>query len=131
MFERYQDPHETLLPKLDAGENREPVFGSLRLDLETREAFVENKSVELTKSEYQILWLLVRANGNIVSSEEIENFLYEDISDDQDGPLHNIIPVFLTRIRKKLDPLTEGKVKIGTFRGVGYFLEHTTNNESN
>ena len=123
MFERYQDPHETLLPKLEAGKNREASFGPLRLDLESKKAFVGNESVKLTNAEYQVLWLLVRANGAIVSSGEIENFLYEDIPEDKDIPLHNTVQVFLSRIRNKLDPLTDGRIKLSTFRGIGYFIE--------
>ena len=123
MFERYQDPRETLLHKLEAGVDREPTFGPLSLRREDRTIHIEENSAKLTSFEYQILWILVRAQGGMVSQSEIERFLYEERPEDEDLPLSNSVQQLVTRIRKKLESLSAGTIGVSSIYKQGYFLD--------
>lgn len=123
MFEKYQDPRETLLYKLDAGTDKEPTFGPLSLHLENRTASVGEKEIKLTPTEYQILWILVRAQGGVVSEAEIESFLHEHKPEDRDLPLTNAIASNVTRVRRKLEEFEGENMTIGNVKELGYFLE--------
>lgn len=107
--------------KLRAGEARRAEFGPIWLDLNTRSLRVagSDKSESLDPSEYQILWLLVRANGNRITEQEIMDFIYEE---DKNYPDSNILNQRILRIRKKLEELTGGKVVIDTQRRSGWTL---------
>lgn len=115
----------TLLQKLDAGINRKPVFGSVSLDIENQTvcATETGKSAYLTKSEFQVLWLLIRAQGNIITADEITEFLHEDDPDNQDLPLSNSIDVFVSRIRNKLNSIGGEHMRVVHQRGLGLFVE--------
>jgi two-component system OmpR family response regulator len=111
--------------KLEAGENRRAEFGPISLDLNTRTLKVDNSPAQenLSPQQYQILWLLVRAQGAIINEQEIMDFLHEDCPDDKDLPLGNGITVQIARLRKKLDSLTKGDVIIENIENRGWFLE--------
>jgi len=91
------------------------VFGPLLIDTAARQAFLEDKALELTGFEYNALELLARKAGEVVSKTELTEHLY-DQDFDRDS---NVIEVFIARLRKKLDP--QGGLKpIATVRGQGY-----------
>ena len=123
MFERIPDPRENFLHKLEPGTAREPVFGSLALDKENQEVVIGENRQRLSPFEYQILWILVRAQGRPVTKPEIENFLYENIPDHKDLPLSNSLEVYMTRLRKILKSAGGDDLQISNDKGYGYFLE--------
>lgn len=78
----------------------------------------ENGSeVELTKNEYQILSILVKKKGEIVSRDEIINYLWDNQSFVDD----NTLTVNMTRLKGKLEQIGIVDV-ITTRRGMGYIL---------
>jgi len=80
-----------------------------------------NDEVEvLTPVEYQVLWLLVRAQGGVISDADVMRFTYEDSN--QDLPLSNGTAVLIGRIKKKLQLVAGDTVMIETVRGLGYRL---------
>ncbi len=113
-----------LKDKLEAGVMREPVFGPIALDLENKtvKSVDTNQAERLSDQEYQILWLLVRSQGAILSKSEIEEFLYEDMSDDKDLPLGNTLDVHLNSLRNKLKTLVGEKISIQNLRNIGWKL---------
>ncbi|GGU85787.1 hypothetical protein GCM10010178_89890 [Lentzea flava] len=68
--------------------------------------------VSLTKKEFAVLEELLRANGAVVSAEE----LLETVWDENVNPFTNVVRVTMTSLRRKLgEPAV-----IKTVSGVGY-----------
>lgn len=78
----------------------------------------DNKEIELTKNEFKILKYLVENRDNIVSRQEIMEYLWEDENFIDD----NTLTVNITRLRNKLEEL-EIKELLETKRGQGYILK--------
>ena len=120
-MERFPSLHD----KLDAGVMRKAAFGPISLDLDSKTLRIEGTEIreKLEAQEYQILWLLVRAHGNIISETDIITFLYGDMPDEKDIPLGNTIQVRISDLRGMLEKLTGGTVRIVTHIRTGYSLE--------
>ncbi|HWE83564.1 MAG TPA: response regulator transcription factor [Terracidiphilus sp.] len=88
-------------------------IGSVRLDPAAREVWSNGKSVELTSTEFDLLDLLMRSAGRIVSRDEITAALFER----EATPYDRFLDVHISHLRKKLD---NGARLIRTIRGVGY-----------
>ena len=87
------------------------------LNIAERTIEKDNKKLELTKNEYNILYYLSINKGKIVSRDEIMDYLWEseEFIDD------NTLSVNVKRLRNKLEEL--GFVdRIETRRGQGYIL---------
>lgn len=90
--------------------------GSLKLDLSNRRAFLKQREIELTPTEFSIVELLVRHDGQVVTRKMLCEHVW---GFEWDGPT-NVIEVHVTRLRKKLD---EGdRSRITTVRGRGYSM---------
>ena len=115
-------------------ESREALaFGSLRLsrvditeidNYSTNDLFIyradnPEKIEHLAPKEYQILWMLIGANGGFVTLTRILDFIYDN--DEEDAPLSNVIEVYVSRVRKKIKKITE-RVKIEGRIRFGYRL---------
>ncbi len=77
----------------------------------------DDKKIELTKNEYNILYYISKNKGRVVSRDEIMDYLWEseEFIDD------NTLSVNVKRLRKKLEEL--GLLdRIETRRGQGYIL---------
>ena len=75
--------------------------------------------VNLTPTEFEILWLLCENAGNVVSSEKIfETVWKEDYLDS-----NNTVMVHIRRIRDKLKEPPKNPKIIKTVWGVGYKVE--------
>jgi len=111
--------------KLEAGVLREPTFGPITLDLESKtvRSINTNKFKNLSAQEYQILWLLVRAQGAVLSRSEMEGFLYEDLAEKENTPSGSgTLDVVLNRIKKKIDAVAGSKIVIENLHNVGWRL---------
>ena len=86
------------------------------LDLSKGCVMHEHQSVELTKNEIRILWLLMRKQGTIVSRDEIMTDLWqsEEFVDD------NTLTVNINRLRRKLESIGVSHDYLSTKRGLGY-----------
>lgn len=87
----------------------------LVLDPKSRSVRRGNASITLTPTEYELLALLMRERGRVLSREEISAALW----DVRDSSLSNIVDVHLSNLRKKIDADYEEK-RITTVRGMGY-----------
>lgn len=92
--------------------------GNLFLNLDTKTAQIGDKTVPLTRKEYQILELLSLRKGTTLTKEMFLNHLYGGM----DEPELKIIDVFICKLRKKLDDLSDGINYIETVWGRGYML---------
>jgi len=97
-------------------------IGKMSVNLEARVVQVAGKPLPLTAKEYALLELLCLRRGMTVSKEQFLNHLYAGI----DEPEIKIIDVFLHRIRRKIEKLSDGQQYIQTVWGRGYILKDDT-----
>jgi two-component system response regulator CpxR len=90
--------------------------GGVRVDSQTREAWVAGETVDLTAIEFDILDFLVRSAGRVVSRNELAAVLYQRES----TPYERSLDVHISHLRRKLE--RGDRVQIRTVRGVGYFF---------
>jgi two-component system response regulator CpxR len=100
-------------------EPRPPAVGGrlevngVTVDPGTREVFVAGKRIELTTFEFDILELLMRSAGRVLSRDALmENFYNRKAT-----PFDRSIDMHISHLRKKLE---HGETIIKTIRGVGY-----------
>lgn len=90
--------------------------GSLELNPQARVAKSAGNVLALTEIEFQILELLMRSAGRIVSRDEIAAALYQR----QSTPYERSLDVHVSHLRKKIEQ--GGLSLIRTVRGVGYVI---------
>lgn len=89
-------------------------YGNVSIDFEAHILKLDGKNIELTKKEYEILAMLFRKMGKVVTREQlIEACWGYDYT-----PIDRIIDTHIKNIRKKIPSL-----KIKTVKGLGYLLE--------
>lgn len=93
-------------------------FGSLKIDPRSRTAWAGEASLSLGKREFDILCLLIKRSGDVVSRNEILDALGEE-----GGVYDRTVDSHLSHLRKKLKDVGETRVQILPVYGVGYRLE--------
>lgn len=84
----------------------------LRIDLQKMSVFYKNEQLFLTPTEFQLLSILIRNPGRVVT----RTFLLQTIWDDQGLFIDdNTLSVHISRLREKI-----GGTYIRTVRGIGY-----------
>lgn len=102
-----------------AGDKPSPTMtaGGLHLSLANRRATLDGRGIDLTPTEFNILELLVRFHGQVVTRKMLCEHVW---GFDWDGPT-NVIEVHINRLRGKIDRGRDGSL-IRTVRGRGYAL---------
>lgn len=97
--------------------SKESVFkvDNFVVDFEKREVVIDNKKINLTCKEFDLLEYLISHKNTVVSRDNILNELW-DFSYDGDT---RIVDVHILKLRNKIKAPT---IKIETNRGVGYML---------
>jgi DNA-binding response OmpR family regulator len=91
--------------------------GDLRVDPRQRRAWRGDDELDLTAREHDVLALLVRRGGEVLSKDEILASVWRhDFTGDP-----NIVEVYVRRLRRKIDE-PYGRASIETVRGAGYRL---------
>ena len=93
-------------------------LADLEVDLARRKATRAGKRLELTPKEFNLLVLLLRRRGEVLSRTVMAEQVW-DINFDSDT---NVVEVAVRRLRAKLDEPFEFKL-IHTVRGMGYVME--------
>jgi two-component system response regulator CpxR len=89
--------------------------GRLRLSAASRSAWVDDEPIDVTSTEFDILDLLARSGGKVVTRDQVCGVLYQR----EATPFERSLEVHISKLRKK----TEGAgVIIRSLRGVGYVL---------
>ena len=103
---RVNAPQQTVPPTIRVG--------NLELALQERIALLNGEELALTKIEFELLLYFTENQNKVLSRERILSRVWQTYSD----PNTNIIDVYVSRLRKKLekDPL----LVIQTLRGNGY-----------
>jgi DNA-binding response OmpR family regulator len=91
----------------------EIAIGNIRVNPTTHEAWLDESLLELTATEFDLLEMLMRSAGRVVSRDEITAALFER----EATPYDRFLDVHISHLRKKLEG---GRSLIRTVRGVGY-----------
>jgi two-component system response regulator CpxR len=97
--------------------------GRLKINSDIRHVWVDTKQLEITSTEFDILELLARSRGRVVSRDEIAAVLYQRAA----TPFERSLDVHMSHLRKKVG---EGEVVIRTIRNVGYMLNSASGEEA-
>ena len=104
-------------PAYDTADSLE--FGDLSLDINSLALSHKTEKVVLMNKEMQIMTLLMKANGNVVSLDTISKSAW----DIESYSTSENVWVFVSYLRKKIEKI-HSKVKIKSIRYQGYFLEY-------
>jgi two-component system response regulator MprA len=102
---------------LDGGDPRVLRFGELELDPDAHAVRIGDRQEQLTRTEYQLLELLMLNPRRVLSSE----LIYDRIWGYDFGPSGNALRVYIGYLRRKLEAGGEPRM-IQTVHGVGYVL---------
>jgi two-component system response regulator ResD len=93
------------------------VAGPLTLDTETRELTIAGKKIELTRTEYDFLFLLIASPKRVFTREQISEAIGTSLEYSSD----HLLDTHASRIRMKIKEVSDIKV-LHAVRGVGYRL---------
>jgi two-component system phosphate regulon response regulator PhoB len=92
---------------------------TMRLDRTRREVLLGERALPLTRREYDLLELLLREVGRLVTREAIVREVWGGACASD----ANIVDVYVRRVRRRLDAAGYAG-RIRTVWGIGYLLEH-------
>jgi two-component system, OmpR family, response regulator len=96
----------------------ELTVADLQLDPRRRRVHRASREIELTSREFDVLELLMRKTGEVLSKQDVLDAVW-DFTFDGDP---NIVEVYVARLRRKVDDPFDPSL-ITTVRGAGYRLE--------
>ena len=102
---------------IGGGEDEALSFGGLRLDPVTYEVARDGRALELTRTEFRLLELLLRHPRQVMTRDVI----FDRVWDYDFGPSSNSLEVYIGYLRRKTEAGGEPRL-IHTVRGVGYVL---------
>ncbi len=109
--------HASHVAKEPAVPERQLTAAGLRMDLQARRVWRGTRELELTRTEFELLELLVRNAGIVLDHSTI----YDRIWGYDFGPGSKNLAVYVGYLRRKLDEPGASQL-IHTVRGVGYVL---------
>ena len=92
------------------------------LDPSARRVICDSKPVEVTTFEFDILEMLMRAAGRVLSRDQV----IENIYNREATPFDRSVDMHISHLRKKLG----GSTRIKTIRGIGYQFVRSPNDEA-
>ncbi len=98
-------------------------IGKLKINSDVRHVWLNDLQLEITSTEFDILEILARSQGRVISRDEIAAVLYQRPA----TPFERSLDVHVSHLRKKV---CEGKIVIRTIRNVGYMLNLASRDES-
>ena len=99
------------------GENKELLFGDLRINEEQMTAVKNNQTIPLSKKELQLLLLFARNRGRVYKREELLRLIwgYRQVTAED-----RTVDVAIRRLREKIEDDPAAPCYIISKRGVGY-----------
>jgi DNA-binding response OmpR family regulator len=94
--------------------------GDVELDPATRTVRNHGQPVELTSVEFNLLHVLLREAGHVVTRER----LVDEVLSRKFSPFDRSIDMHVSKVRRKLGDTENGSGHIKTVRGVGYIFTH-------
>jgi len=93
-------------------------FGPLKVDFNKHRVFLNEESIELTTTEFDILKLFLRRPGVVFSRNQILDYLWDIDAD----ALNRSVDVLVSRLRQKLNDDPKNPKFIKTVWGSGYMF---------
>ena len=100
----------------DAPKLADVSIGPVSLRATSRSATLRGEPLALTGTEFNILAVLLREAGSVVSKETLS----QDVLGRPLGPFDRSIDVHISKLRRKLGPAADGESMIGTVHRGGY-----------
>lgn len=93
--------------------------GEVEIYPDNYEVHYQNKVLELTPKEFELLLYLANHKGRVLTRDQLLNAVwdYEFVGDTR------IVDVHISHLREKIEPNTKKPIYIKTIRGLGYKLE--------
>ncbi|WP_313152201.1 VanR-ABDEGLN family response regulator transcription factor [Lacrimispora sp.] len=104
----------------NASEENVIVHSGLVLNSSTHECLLNEKPLDLTPTEFNILRILLERKGKVVSAEELFREIWKD---EYYTKSNNTITVHIRHLREKMGDTVENPQYIKTIWGVGYKIE--------
>ena len=98
-------------------ENNEVTSNDLTVNLDARKVTINDKNLEVSDKEFELLFYLIKNKNIVVSKTEILEDVWENYFPKEEE--HNLVEVYIGYLRKKLKPHNLNQ-KISTVRGYGY-----------
>jgi DNA-binding response OmpR family regulator len=98
-------------------ENNEVLSNDLTVNLDARKVTIDDKNLEVSDKEFELLFYLIKNKNIVVSKTEILEDVWENYFPQEEE--HNLVEVYIGYLRKKLKPHNLDQ-KISTVRGYGY-----------
>ena len=117
-FAELQARVNALLRRKERDRGAEIRYADLRLDPVAHKLRRADQEIPLTAKEYQLLEYLVRNAEQVLTRKMIAEHVWDNTLDN----FTNVVDVYITYLRNKLDRTTERKL-IHTVRGVGYIFK--------
>jgi DNA-binding response OmpR family regulator len=95
-------------------------FGDLTLDAGARQVKVGSHEIELTRTEFELLQIMMESPKNIFSRRQLLEAVW---GGEWYGEIH-VVDVHVGHLRKKLAAVGLGEGSIRTVRGIGYGMEN-------
>jgi two-component system response regulator MprA len=111
-----------LLRRTDTGGTEKLAFGDLELNVTARTVLRADRMIELTRTEFDLLELLLRHPRRVLS----RSVLFTEVWGYDFGTGSNSLDVYIGYLRRKLEAQGEPRL-VHTVRGVGYVLKESEN----
>lgn len=93
-------------------------YGRFKIDADSRTVWIDDKTIEVSTHEFDVLWLLTENAGVVMSRDDLVNALR---GIEYDG-FNRSVDVLISRLRKKLGDSSQKPRKIKTIWGKGYMF---------
>lgn len=114
---------KAIIRRSSVSETKEPPkvysYNGLRIDIESRRAYINDKEVNLTAKEFDLLELLMLHPNKVYGREELLNTVW---GYDYPGDVRTV-DVHIRRLREKIEESPSNPVFIHTKWGVGYYFQ--------
>lgn len=114
---------KAIIRRSSVTETKEPPkvysYNGLRIDIESRRGYINDKEVNLTAKEFDLLELLMLHPNKVYGREELLNTVW---GYDYPGDVRTV-DVHIRRLREKIEETPSSPVFIHTKWGVGYYFQ--------
>ena len=93
-------------------------INDLLINPDTREVYTGNRKIDLTRTEFDILYFLASHQNQVFSKGQIYQHVWEDSYADNE----DVVNTHINRLRKKLGPSRDC---IETLWGIGYRMKNS------
>ncbi len=100
-------------------ENSYATHGNIKLDMNKYQAFVDERVVELTPTEFRLLEALVRRQGKVAGERELIQEVWGGYRQEEDA---SMVRRYILMLRKKIERDPSNPSLLLTVRGFGYRL---------